>query len=277
MMQNNNNQNTFLLNANNSLLQRQNSQSNPNLSPMGHIGDTSASGGMSNLSQGNLMRNPGSDIDLAALYNNDSSKSMGFSLPNVPWPSAAGPATNPGLSLPMNNFGVTAAPQFQMGQSNLPIRTAPIPPTPTIVNSNVVPQIMVTQDQDFSIFEAQQNVGPSDFNSSHLEVSNNIAIPNGNSMASDNLSVDPMAMFANMNNDPFQTDINKSEEIPDNSEEGPKKSTLKKVDSFVSYTEPGPIQAEIELKNTSTEDFMAILKRNSAILQQATEKKPRDS
>ena len=45
---------------------------------------------MSNLSQGNLMRNPGSDIDLAALYNNDSSKSMGFSLPNVPWPSAAG-------------------------------------------------------------------------------------------------------------------------------------------------------------------------------------------
>ena len=67
------------------------------------------------------------------------------------------------------------------------------------------------------------------------------AIPNGNSMASDNLSVDPMAMFANMNNDPFITDINKSEEIPDNSEEGPKKSTLKKVDSFVSYTEPGPI------------------------------------
>ena len=67
------------------------------------------------------------------------------------------------------------------------------------------------------------------------------AIPNGNSIASDNLSVDPMAMFANMNNDPFQTDINKSEEIPDNSEEGPKKSTLKKVDSFVSYTEPGPI------------------------------------
>ena len=60
-------------------------------------------------------------------------------------------------------------------------------------------------------------------------------------MVSDNLSVDPMAMFANMNNDPFQTDINKSEEIPDNSEEGPKKSTLKKVDSFVSYTEPGPI------------------------------------
>ena len=55
----------------------------------------------------------------------------------------------------MNNFGVTAAPQFQMGQSNLPIRTAPIPPTPTIVNSNVVPQIMVTQDQDFSIFEGK--------------------------------------------------------------------------------------------------------------------------
>ena len=67
------------------------------------------------------------------------------------------------------------------------------------------------------------------------------AIPNGNSMASDNLSVDPMAMFANMNDDPFQTDINNSEEVPDNSEEGPKKSTLKKVDSFVSYTEPGPI------------------------------------
>ena len=53
-------------------------------------GNTSAIAGMSNLSQGNLMRNPGSEIDLAALYNNDSSKSMGFSLPNVPWPSAAG-------------------------------------------------------------------------------------------------------------------------------------------------------------------------------------------
>ena len=37
-------------------------------------------------------------------------------------------------------------------------------------------------------------------------------------MASDNLSVDPMAMFANMNDDPFQTDINNSEEVPDNSE-----------------------------------------------------------
>ena len=66
-----------------------------------------------------------------------------------------GQATNPGLSLPMNNFGVASSPQFQMGQSNLPIRTAPVPPTPTIVNSNVVPQIMVTQDQDFSIFEGK--------------------------------------------------------------------------------------------------------------------------
>ena len=55
----------------------------------------------------------------------------------------------------MNNFGVASSPQFQMGQSNLPIRTAPVPPTPTIVNSNVVPQIMVTQDQDFSIFEGK--------------------------------------------------------------------------------------------------------------------------
>ena len=69
--------------------------------------------------------------------------------------SNKGPTTNPGLSLPMNNFGVAAAPQFQMGQSNLPIRTAPVPPTSTIVNSNVVPQIMVTQDQDFSIFEGK--------------------------------------------------------------------------------------------------------------------------
>ena len=55
----------------------------------------------------------------------------------------------------MNNFGVASSPQFQMGQSNLPIRTAPVPPTSTIVNSNVVPQIMVTQDQDFSIFEGK--------------------------------------------------------------------------------------------------------------------------
>ena len=69
--------------------------------------------------------------------------------------SNKGPATNPGLSLPMNNFGVASSPQFQMGQSNLPIRTAPVPPTPTIVNSNAVPQIMVTQDQDFSIFEGK--------------------------------------------------------------------------------------------------------------------------
>ena len=43
--------------------------------------------------------------DLAALYNNDASKSMGFSLPNVPWPSASGPTNSGGLSLPMNNFG----------------------------------------------------------------------------------------------------------------------------------------------------------------------------
>ena len=70
------------------------------------------------------------------------------------------------------------------------------------------------------------------------------AIPNGNSMASDNLSVDPMAKWL------YQTDINKSEEIPDNIEEGPKKSTLKKVDSFVSYTEPGPIVRHSSVPDT---------------------------
>ena len=54
----------------------------------------------------------------------------------------------------MNNFG--AAPQFQMGQSSLPIRSAPAPPTPAV--NTAVPQIMVTQDQDFSIFEGKKNI-----------------------------------------------------------------------------------------------------------------------
>ena len=56
----------------------------------------------------------------------------------------------------MNNFG--AAPQFQMGQSSLPIRSAPAPPPQTPAVNTAVPQIMVTQDQDFSIFEGKKNI-----------------------------------------------------------------------------------------------------------------------
>ena len=114
-------------------------------------------------------------------------------------------------------------------------------------------------------------------------------IPNGNTaMTSDNLMVDQLAslgMGGMINNDPFQTT---SEEVTDITDDknGPKKSTLRKNDSFVSYTEPGPIiqqtetdgpvilQSETEVKSppTTTDEFMAILERNSAILQQATEK-----
>ena len=110
-------------------------------------------------------------------------------------------------------------------------------------------------------------------------------IPNGNTaMTSDNLMVDQLASLGmgGMINGPFQTT---SEEVTDD-KNGPKKSTLRKNDSFVSYTEPGPIiqqtetdgpavisPTETEVKSsTTTDDFMAILERNSAILQQATEK-----
>ena len=104
------------------------------------------------------MRNPGSDIDLAALYNNDSSKSMGFSLPNVPWPSSMGPASTSGLSLPLNNFSAAPPPpSVHMGQPNLisPVRSAPVPP---LSNNSSLPQIMVTQDQDFTLFEGKNMI-----------------------------------------------------------------------------------------------------------------------
>ncbi len=54
----------------------------------------------------------------------------------------------------------------------------------------------------------------------------------------------------------------------------PKKPSLSKVDSFVSCTEPGPVwpQDGEPVKSPTTEEFMAILERNSAVLKQATEK-----
>lgn len=75
---------------------------------------------------------------------------------------------------------------------------------------------------------------------------------------------------------------------PFNNVEKPKPS-LTKVDSFVSYTEPGPVTSPdvVSTDNFSmmmngnnspssssgtTNDFMAILERNSAVLQQASEK-----
>lgn len=68
-----------------------------------------------------------------------------------------------------------------------------------------------------------------------------------------------------------------------NVDETPQKPNLTKVDSFVSYTEPGPItNAEVvstdnfmmmgKSPSGTTNEFMAILERNSAILQQASEK-----
>ena len=64
----------------------------------------------------------------------------------------------------------------------------------------------------------------------------------------------------------------------DSLEVSEKKKGLVKVDSFASYTEPGPInqqQPELEAGTpitTTKDEFMAILERNSAILQQASEK-----
>ena len=50
------------------------------------------------------------------------------------------------------------------------------------------------------------------------------------------------------------------------------KPSLTKTDSFISYTEPGPVTTEEVPRSPSTNEFMAILERNSAILAQATEK-----
>ena len=57
---------------------------------------------------------------------------------------------------------------------------------------------------------------------------------------------------------PF-ADTNKSEEVPDSSEDGPKKSTLTKVDSFVSYTEPGPIVRHLSILDLSWETVYRVL------------------
>ena len=96
--------NNNLLSVNNN---QQLSYSNPNLN--------------SNGVQGNLMRNPGSDIDLTALYNNNGNN---FGFQN-------------------QNFGLQSV-NPQMMNISSPVRSAPAPPTNQTLNQFMPPQITAT-------------------------------------------------------------------------------------------------------------------------------------
>ena len=67
---------------------------------------------------------------------------------------------------------------------------------------------------------------------------------------------------------PNQTPIAQPQEEPDGPKNG---SSLTRIESFASYTEPGPIDSDL-VRSPTTDEFMAILERNSAVLQQASEK-----
>ena len=48
---------------------------------------------------------------------------------------------------------------------------------------------------------------------------------------------------------------------------------MKKTDSVISCTEPGPVSLpETDIRSPTTDEFMAILERNSSVLKQASEK-----
>ena len=66
----------------------------------------------------------------------------------------------------------------------------------------------------------------------------------------------PNTLFIESTTNPFET-----------------KGTLKKTDSIVSCTEPGPVSLpESDVRSPTTDEFMAILERNSTVLRQASEK-----
>ena len=86
---------------------------NLNVSAENHTGSLS---NLSSGSEGNLMRGPGSDLDLNALYKSDLNRSM----PNVP---------NTLLSVP-NQYGNAINMSLSASNPNMaPLRTAPAPPT----------------------------------------------------------------------------------------------------------------------------------------------------
>ena len=100
-------------------------------------------GSLSNLSsgsEGNLMRGPGSDIDLNALYKSDLNRSM----PNVPNT----------LSVPNQYMGNLSASNPNMA----PLRTAPAPPTPAFMPMGPQPNgLAQMQPNAFTQMPMQQN------------------------------------------------------------------------------------------------------------------------
>ena len=314
---------------------------NLNVSAENHTGSLS---NLSSGSEGNLMRGPGSDIDLNALYKSDLNRSM----PNVP---------NTLLSVP-NQYGNAINMSLSASNPNMaPLRTAPAPPTPAFLSvgqpnglaqmqpNGLIP-MPVQNGMQFGVpniqngvqmgLPPQQNLSigvvPNTQNGMPMGGVPNVS--NGMPMIMSNMSNGmPMGMqnpsmgVQNVQNSGFQSnflpEITISEapmqEIgkepitmiinlffisllfvsapttvssvdntflaanqPDNSfreasnpfGSSEQKGSLRKTDSLVSCTEPGPVNVTDTdmVRSPTTDEFMAILERNSTVLREATEK-----
>ena len=254
------------------------------------------SGSLSNLSsgsEGNLMRGPGSDLDLNALYKSDLNRSM----PNVP---------NTLLSVPNQYGNVNMSLSASNPNMMAPLRTAPAPPTPAFLPVGQPNGLAQMQPNAFIQMPPQmvqngpqmvQN-GPQMVQNGTQMVQNGVQmvpnVPNGMQMVMSNVSTNGMPIVMQNN---FVPEITISEaprqelnamtvdntflaaNQPDSNllASNPfqdQKASLRKTDSLVSCTEPGPVNATDNdmTRSPTTDEFMAILERNSTVLKEATEK-----
>ena len=261
------------------------------------------SGSLSNLSsgsEGNLMRGPGSDLDLNALYKSDLNRSM----PNVP---------NTLLSVPNQYGNVNMSLSASNPNMMAPLRTAPAPPTPAFLpvgqpnglaqmqpNAFIQMPPQMVQNGPQMVQNGLQMVqnGPQMVQNGTQMVQNGVQmvpnVPNGMQMVMSNVSTNGMPMVMQNN---FVPEITISEaprqelnamtvdntflaaNQPDSNllASNPfqdQKASLRKTDSLVSCTEPGPVNATDNdmTRSPTTDEFMAILERNSTVLKEATEK-----
>ena len=235
------------------------------------------------------MRGPGSDLDLNALYKSDLNRSM----PNVPNTLLSVPNQYGNMSLSASNPNMMA-----------PLRTAPAPPTPAFLPVGQPNGLAQMQPNAFIQMPPQmvqngpqmvQN-GPQMVQNGPQMVQNGVQmvpnVPNGMQMVMSNVSTNGIGMQNN-----FVPEITISEaprqelnamtvdntflaaNQPDSNllASNPfqdQKASLRKTDSLVSCTEPGPVNATDNdlVRSPTTDEFMAILERNSTVLKEATEK-----
>ena len=260
------------------------------------------------------MRGPGSDLDLNALYKSDLNRSMPnvpntlLSVPNQYGNvNMSLSASNPNMMAPLRTAPAPPTPAFlPVGQPNGLAQMQPnafIQMPPQMVQNGLQmvqngPQIIQNGPQMVQNGPQMVQNGPQMVQNGPQMVQNGVQmvpnVPNGMQMVMSNMSTNGMPMGMQNN---FVPEITISEaprqelnamtvdntflaaNQPDSNilASNPfqdQKASLRKTDSLVSCTEPGPVNATDNdlTRSPTTDEFMAILERNSTVLKEATEK-----